>query len=58
MIVRVLKVLKSKWGVGGVGVEDRGGLCSPLSSNIPRSALCATLDTYDFSLTLKQNIFR
>jgi hypothetical protein len=30
-------------GVGGVGV---GGL--PLRSNIPRSALCATLDTYSF----------
>jgi hypothetical protein len=32
------------WGCGGVGVG--GGF--PLRSNIPRSALCATLDTYNF----------
>jgi hypothetical protein len=31
------------WGCGGVGVV--GGF--PLRSNIPRSALCATLDTYN-----------
>jgi hypothetical protein len=36
-------------GVGGcVGVSGGGGL--PLRSNIPRSALCATLDTYNFLL--------
>jgi hypothetical protein len=28
------------WGCGGGG-------CFPLRSNIPRSALCATLDTYN-----------
>jgi hypothetical protein len=33
-------------GVGGVGVGVWGGF--PLRSNIPRSALCATLDTYNF----------
>jgi hypothetical protein len=32
------------WWCGGVGVG--GGF--PLRSNIPRSALCATLDTYNF----------
>jgi hypothetical protein len=32
------------WGCGG-------GF--PLRSNIPRSALCATLDTYNFKLKLK-----
>jgi hypothetical protein len=32
------------WGCGGVVVG--GGF--PLRSNIPRSALCATLDTYNF----------
>jgi hypothetical protein len=31
------------WVCGGVGVG--GGF--PLRSNIPRSALCATLDTYN-----------
>jgi hypothetical protein len=31
------------WGCGGVG----GGF--PMRSNIPRSALCATLDTYNFN---------
>jgi hypothetical protein len=34
------------WGCGGVG----GGF--PLRSNIPRSALCATLDTYNFFLNI------
>jgi hypothetical protein len=40
------------WGCGGcgvcgcVGVGVGGGF--PLRSNIPRSALCATLDTYNF----------
>jgi hypothetical protein len=33
-------------GCGGVGVW--GGF--PLRSNIPRSALCATLDTYNLGL--------
>jgi hypothetical protein len=33
--------------VGGVGVCGCGG-GFPLRSNIPRSALCATLDTYNF----------
>jgi hypothetical protein len=32
-------------GVGGGGVVGGG---FPLRSNIPRSALCATLDTYNF----------
>jgi hypothetical protein len=31
-----------EWGSGGGGV--------PLRSNIPRSALCATLDTYNYIL--------
>jgi hypothetical protein len=31
-----------------VGVGVWGGF--PLRSNIPRSALCATLDTYNFNL--------
>jgi hypothetical protein len=37
------------WGVGGVGCGGVGGGREggpPLRSNIPRSALCATLDTY------------
>jgi hypothetical protein len=35
------------WWCGGVGgVRVGGGF--PLRSNIPRSALCATLDTYNF----------
>jgi hypothetical protein len=33
------------WWVGVVGVGGGGGF--PLRSNIPRSALCATLDTYN-----------
>jgi hypothetical protein len=33
------------WGCGG-------GF--PLRSNIPRSALCATLDTYNFSTVLQK----
>jgi hypothetical protein len=33
------------WGGGGGGF--------PLRSNIPRSALCATLDTYNFNPDLK-----
>jgi hypothetical protein len=37
-------------GVWGPGVGGGGGF--PLRSNIPRSALCATLDTYNF-----RNIF-
>jgi hypothetical protein len=37
--------------VGGVGV---GGL--PLRSNIPRSALCATLDTYNFIFIFHDNL--
>jgi hypothetical protein len=49
-------------GVGGVGVWGCGGVVGvvgvevwglggdfPLRSNIPRSALCATLDTYNFT---------
>jgi hypothetical protein len=36
-------------GCGGVGVV--GGF--PLRSNIPRSALCATLDTYNFKFLVK-----
>jgi hypothetical protein len=37
-------------GCGGVGVWGCGGVgvVSPLRSNIPRSALCVTLDTYNF----------
>jgi hypothetical protein len=38
------------WGCGGVGVGGWGG-GSPLRSNIPRSALCATLDTYNLDKT-------
>jgi hypothetical protein len=34
------------WGVGCVGGGVVGG-GFPLRSNIPRSALCATLDTYN-----------
>jgi hypothetical protein len=37
------------WGCGG-----GGGF--PLRSNIPRSALCATLDTYNF--ILNENVFQ
>jgi hypothetical protein len=33
------------WGCGGVGGVGGG---FPMRSNIPRSALCATLDTYNF----------
>jgi hypothetical protein len=33
------------WGVGGL----------PLRSNIPRSALCATLDTYNLFLIIKSS---
>jgi hypothetical protein len=36
------------WWVWGCG----GGF--PLRSNIPRSALCATLDTYNFSTVLQK----
>jgi hypothetical protein len=39
------------WWCGGVGVG--GGF--PLRSNIPRSALCATLDTYNFLVLLCQH---
>jgi hypothetical protein len=39
------------WGCGGVGLG--GGF--PLRSNIPRSALCATLDTYNFNKITFQN---
>jgi hypothetical protein len=35
--------------VGVVGVGVWGGF--PLRSNIPRSALCVTLDTYNFILS-------
>jgi hypothetical protein len=39
-------------GYGGVGVWGCTGVVVgggfPLRSNIPRSALCATLDTYNF----------
>jgi hypothetical protein len=42
-------------GVGGVGVWGCGGVGGfLLRSNIPRSALCATLDTYNLIL-LKNN---
>jgi hypothetical protein len=34
--------------VGGVGCVGCVGGVFPLRSNIPRSALCATLDTYNF----------
>jgi hypothetical protein len=39
-------------GCGGVGVWGCGGVGGgfPMRSNIPRSALCATLDTYNFRL--------
>jgi hypothetical protein len=37
------------WGCVGVWVWGCGG-GFPLRSNIPRSALCATLDTYNFSV--------
>jgi hypothetical protein len=36
--------------VWGPGVGVGGGF--PLRSNIPRSALCATLDTYNFTFQL------
>jgi hypothetical protein len=38
------------WGCGGCGECGGVGLGGgfPLRSNIPRSALCATLDTYNF----------
>jgi hypothetical protein len=44
------------WACGGVcgrdvGVCVSGGGGLPLRSNIPRSALCATLDTYNFFIT-------
>jgi hypothetical protein len=35
------------WGVGVWGCGGGGGF--PLRSNIPRSALCATLDTYNYN---------
>jgi hypothetical protein len=35
--------------VGGVGCVGCVGGVFPLRSNIPRSALCATLDTYNFN---------
>jgi hypothetical protein len=35
--------------VGVVCVGVSGGEGFPLRSNIPRSALCATLDTYNFT---------
>jgi hypothetical protein len=38
------------WWVWGPGVGVGGGF--PLRSNIPRSALCATLDTYNFTFQL------
>jgi hypothetical protein len=52
-------------GVGGVGVWGvwRCGGCGgcggvfPLRSNIPRSALCATLDTYNFYIVQSRNNF-
>jgi hypothetical protein len=37
------------WGVWWCG-ECGGGDGLPLRSNIPRSALCATLDTYNLNL--------
>jgi hypothetical protein len=40
------------WGCGGVGVG--GGF--PMRSNIPRSALCATLDTYNLYPDLGKSI--
>jgi hypothetical protein len=47
-------------GVGGVGCGGCGGVVGvvvwwvglPLRSNIPRSALCATLDPYNFIFIL------
>jgi hypothetical protein len=39
-------------GCGGVGVWGCGG-GFPMRSNIPRSALCATLDTYNFTYVKK-----
>jgi hypothetical protein len=42
--------------VGVVGVGVWGCVCGfPLRSNIPRSALCATLDTYNFKFA--ENVF-
>jgi hypothetical protein len=41
------------WRCGGVVVG--GGF--PLRSNIPRSALCATLDTYNFTISIFQGAF-
>jgi hypothetical protein len=38
------------WGCGGVGGVGGVGGGFPMRSNIPRSALCATLDTYNFIL--------
>jgi hypothetical protein len=45
------------WGCGGVGVWGVVGVgVWWVRSNIPRSALCATLDTYNFKY-LKLHIF-
>jgi hypothetical protein len=38
------------WEGTGPGCRRRNGSNLPLRSNIPRFALCATLDTYDFKL--------
>jgi hypothetical protein len=39
-------------GVGGLGVWGH-----PLRSNIPRSSLCTTLDTYNFKIIFIKIIF-
>jgi hypothetical protein len=42
-------------GVGAVwGCGRCGGVGSPLTFDIPQTALVATLDTYDFNFTKKQ----
>jgi hypothetical protein len=46
-----IKITFWGWVGGGVWVVWAvGGGGHPLRSNIPRSALCATLDTYNFYL--------
>jgi hypothetical protein len=49
-------------GCGCVGVQCGGGVGGwvggfPLRSNIPRSALCATLDTYNFYFVYTTNLY-
>jgi hypothetical protein len=46
VVVWVGMVVWVVWGCGGVEGAVWGGF--PLRSNIPRSAICATLDTYNF----------